>query len=188
MLNNNSLKKYYGDVSQTELKRLQDFLATHRIKQINVRGKSVRYYSCGEGEQTILTFSGGRSGLETVYETILGFENDYRMVVVDISLFKSLSEFRLGVDMVLEREGVDRLFIIGQSLSGVYSQIYFKENYEVIDVDGVRILFGDGWGLVRASNTQPVLVLRFEAKTSQRLEELKNLVINKLKEFGNITL
>ncbi len=65
---------------------------------------------------------------------------------------------------------------------------YFKEHYEVIDVDGVRILFGDGWGLVRASNTQPVLVLRFEAKTPERLEEIKNLVLNKLKEFGDIKI
>ena len=65
---------------------------------------------------------------------------------------------------------------------------YFSKNYEVIDVDGVRIQFGDGWGLVRASNTQPVLVLRFEAKTEQRLEEIKNLVVGKLKEFGDITV
>jgi phosphomannomutase/phosphoglucomutase len=65
---------------------------------------------------------------------------------------------------------------------------FFKEHYEVFDVDGVRILFGDGWGLVRASNTQPVLVLRFEAKSNKRLEEIKDLVINKLMEFGDINL
>ncbi|GAB4335568.1 MAG: phosphomannomutase/phosphoglucomutase [Calditrichia bacterium] len=65
---------------------------------------------------------------------------------------------------------------------------YFKANHEVIDVDGVRILFGDGWGLVRASNTQPVLVLRFEARTPERLEEIKNSVIEKLKEFGQFQL
>ena len=65
---------------------------------------------------------------------------------------------------------------------------FFKENYEVIDVDGVRIQFGDGWGLVRASNTQPVLVLRFEARTENRLEEIKGLVVNKLKEFGEIEI
>ncbi len=65
---------------------------------------------------------------------------------------------------------------------------YFSKNYEVIDIDGVRIQFGDGWGLVRASNTQPVLVLRFEARTRERLEEIKNMVINKLKEFGSINL
>ncbi len=63
---------------------------------------------------------------------------------------------------------------------------YFKEHHDVIDVDGVRILFGDGWGLVRASNTQPVIVLRFEAQTPERLEEIRQLVINKLKEFGDI--
>ena len=49
---------------------------------------------------------------------------------------------------------------------------YFKEGHEVIDVDGARVLFGDGWGLVRASNTQPALVLRFEAKTDARLREI----------------
>ena len=63
---------------------------------------------------------------------------------------------------------------------------YFRSNYDVIDVDGVRILFGDGWGLVRASNTQPVIVMRFEARTEQRLEEIRALVTGKLREFGEI--
>lgn len=54
---------------------------------------------------------------------------------------------------------------------------FFKKNgYDVIDVDGARIVFPDGWGLVRASNTQPVLVLRYEAETAERLEEIRNLV------------
>jgi phosphomannomutase/phosphoglucomutase len=44
---------------------------------------------------------------------------------------------------------------------------------EIITVDGARILFGDGWGLVRASNTQPALVLRFEAKTPERRDEIR---------------
>jgi phosphomannomutase/phosphoglucomutase len=42
---------------------------------------------------------------------------------------------------------------------------HFRARYDVIDVDGVRVLFGDGWGLVRASNTQPVIVARYEAQT-----------------------
>ncbi len=63
---------------------------------------------------------------------------------------------------------------------------YFKKHFEVIDVDGVRIQFGDGWGLVRASNTQPVIVVRFEAKTPERMEEIKSLVMDKLHEFGEI--
>lgn len=64
---------------------------------------------------------------------------------------------------------------------------YFKANYDVIDVDGVRILFGDGWGLVRASNTQPVIVMRFEARSRERLQEIRELVTSKLREFGPIS-
>lgn len=61
---------------------------------------------------------------------------------------------------------------------------YFRERYPVMDIDGVRILFGDGWGLLRASNTQPVLVLRFEARTPERLHEIKTIVLAKLQEIA----
>jgi phosphomannomutase/phosphoglucomutase len=57
-----------------------------------------------------------------------------------------------------------------------------KKDYPVIDVDGARVKFADGWGLVRASNTQPVLVLRFEALTQDRLNEIKNLIEKKVQE------
>jgi len=50
------------------------------------------------------------------------------------------------------------------------------EQVKMIDVDGLRIQFEDGWGLLRASNTQPVLVLRFEAKTAERLKEIQDLL------------
>ncbi|MCK5258169.1 MAG: phosphomannomutase/phosphoglucomutase, partial [Thermoplasmatales archaeon] len=60
---------------------------------------------------------------------------------------------------------------------------YFKKAYKVIDIDGVRVDFADGWGLIRPSNTQPVLVLRFEAKTKQRLEEIRDLFFDKLGEY-----
>jgi phosphomannomutase/phosphoglucomutase len=53
---------------------------------------------------------------------------------------------------------------------------YFRQRYNVIDIDGVRVLFGDGWGLVRASNTQPVLVLRFESLSEARLSEIRSLM------------
>jgi phosphomannomutase/phosphoglucomutase len=53
---------------------------------------------------------------------------------------------------------------------------HFRGQYEIVDIDGVRIKFSDGWGLVRASNTQPVLVLRFEARTQEKLAEYKALV------------
>ncbi len=56
----------------------------------------------------------------------------------------------------------------------------FRKDYEVIDVDGARIRFPDGWGLVRASNTQPALVLRFEAKDKKALQRIRSEVESKL--------
>ena len=58
----------------------------------------------------------------------------------------------------------------------------FSEDYEVIDVDGARIRFPDGWGLVRASNTQPALVLRFEAKDKEALQRIRSEVESKLRK------
>jgi phosphomannomutase/phosphoglucomutase len=52
--------------------------------------------------------------------------------------------------------------------------------FEVVAIDGVRVTFADGWGLVRASNTQPVLVTRFEAATPARLTEIRALVESEL--------
>jgi phosphomannomutase/phosphoglucomutase len=48
----------------------------------------------------------------------------------------------------------------------------FRREYEAIDVDGARVLFGDGWGLVRASNTRPVLVARCEVRTPEGLRRI----------------
>jgi len=64
---------------------------------------------------------------------------------------------------------------------------YFRtrapQDSEVVDVDGVRINFSDGWGLLRASNTQPVLVLRFEAQSRERLEEIRSFFQDPLQEW-----
>ncbi|MBN2829021.1 MAG: phosphomannomutase/phosphoglucomutase [Candidatus Cloacimonetes bacterium] len=58
--------------------------------------------------------------------------------------------------------------------------IFKTEGYDVNDIDGVRVTFKDGWGLCRASNTTPVLVLRFEAVTERRMKEIEKLFRDKL--------
>jgi len=50
---------------------------------------------------------------------------------------------------------------------------HFRAGHEVIEVDGARVLYGDGWGLIRASNTQPIVVLRFEALTPERRDAIR---------------
>jgi phosphomannomutase/phosphoglucomutase len=63
------------------------------------------------------------------------------------------------------------------------AQEWFRARYDAVTVDGVRVVFPDGWGLVRASNTQPLLVLRFEARTKERLAEIERLVRGKVEEI-----
>ena len=60
----------------------------------------------------------------------------------------------------------------------------FEGKYRVITIDGARVEFGDGWGLVRASNTQPVVVVRFEARTPERLAEIQRQMMEPLKKLG----
>jgi phosphomannomutase/phosphoglucomutase len=95
-------------------------------------------------------------------------------MLADVPHFDSTPEIRVDCPDDEKFEAVDRMVK------------FFKQKYDVIDVDGVRILFGDGWGLVRASNTQPVLVLRFEAKTPQRLEAIKQEVLAKLAQVSSV--
>ncbi len=64
----------------------------------------------------------------------------------------------------------------------------FSKKFNVIKIDGVRVKFKDGWGLLRASNTQPVLVLRFEATSVEKLKEIGNLFYNELRKFDNVNL
>ncbi len=61
---------------------------------------------------------------------------------------------------------------------------HFRAQYSVVDIDGVRILFDGGWGLIRASNTQPVMVLRFEAVSQEKLAEFKKIVRDRLTTYG----
>ncbi len=59
----------------------------------------------------------------------------------------------------------------------------FRRSYDIVDIDGVRMKFPEGWGLIRASNTQPVLVLRFEASSQEKLAEYRSIVEKTLAEI-----
>ena len=86
--------------------------------------------------------------------------------------YASTPEIRLQVTEEVKTRIVDR------------AAAYFRDRREVVDVDGVRILFGDGWALLRASNTQPVLVARFEARSRERLREIRGEVEGWLRGEG----
>ena len=80
----------------------------------------------------------------------------------DVAPFVSTPEIRIDTD------DETKFVIMKKAIE------HFTSTHKVIDVDGVRVLFGDGWGLFRASNTQPVIVARFEARSQARLDEIRN--------------
>ena len=95
-----------------------------------------------------------------------------RQLLADVPDFVSTPEIRVDVDEDKKFGIVDR------------AVRHFKAKYDVIDVDGVRVLFGDGWGLIRASNTQPVLVARYEALTPERLTAIRGEMEGWLRSQG----
>ena len=85
-------------------------------------------------------------------------------LLADVPPFVSTPELRIETDEVA------KFAIVARAAQ------HFGATHEVIDVDGVRVLFGDGWGLLRASNTQPVIVARFEASSAERLAEIRGVM------------
>jgi phosphomannomutase/phosphoglucomutase len=95
-----------------------------------------------------------------------------RQLLADVPDFVSTPEIRIDVPEELKFGIVDR------------AVKHFRSKHDVIDVDGVRVLFGDGWGLIRASNTQPVLVARYEAESAERLAAIRSEMEGWLREQG----
>ena len=101
---------------------------------------------------------------------------------------KTLSELRSELpkyfstpEIRLEANSDEEKFMISKKAVD-----YFTANFDCSTVDGVRINFEDGWGLVRASNTQPVIVCRFEATSEERMQQIKKLITDKLNEMGEL--
>ncbi|MEO7521165.1 MAG: phosphomannomutase/phosphoglucomutase [Gemmatimonas sp.] len=93
-------------------------------------------------------------------------------LLADVPYFVATPEIRIDTDE-------EQKFVIVERAAA-----HFGATHDVIDVDGARVLFGDGWGLLRASNTQPVIVARFEARSAERLEEIRNEMEGWLLEQG----
>ncbi|MFC1791635.1 phosphomannomutase, partial [Gemmatimonadota bacterium] len=99
-------------------------------------------------------------------------EESLSALAAALPAYVSTPEIRIEVDEERKWEVVDRALE------------HFRKSHEVIDVDGARILFGDGWGLLRTSNTQPVIVARFEARTEERLKQIRSEVEGWLQTQG----
>jgi phosphomannomutase/phosphoglucomutase len=95
-----------------------------------------------------------------------------RELLADVPEFVSTPEIRVDCPDTIKFD------LVGRAVA------HFRSRHDVIDVDGVRVLFGDGWGLIRASNTQPIIVTRFEARSERRLAEIRDVMEGWLRQQG----
>ncbi|MBC7384681.1 MAG: phosphomannomutase/phosphoglucomutase [Cryobacterium sp.] len=117
-----------------------------------------------------------------VYEIACGTPEPFSSLLADLEKTVNTPEIRVDCEE-------DKKFKL---VEGTKNRLRAMGAGKVNDIDGIRVDFGDGWGLVRASNTQPVIVLRFEAKTKVRMDEIRKTVEDALamtaKEVGHAPL
>jgi len=101
-------------------------------------------------------------GAARLLRIVAGSGHTVRELLADVPAFVNTPEIRVEC-------GDDRKFELVER-----AVAHFRSTHDVLDVDGVRVLFGDGWGLIRASNTQPILVTRYEARSAERLAVIRN--------------
>ena len=139
--------------------------------------------------ETGALLAGELSGHIMIADDYLGFDdalyNACRLIEIISRSGRTLSEmvsdfpeYRSTPEIRIDVTEDQKWTVVSEAL------VYFKEKYDVISVDGVRILFGDGWALLRTSNTQPVIVARFEAQSESRLIEIRTEIAEWLTQAG----
>ncbi len=137
-----------------------------------------------------LKFGGEFSGHVFFNDKFPGFDSG---MYGGLRLIEILSKTDKSVSQLLE--GINKYYSTNELKFASRDDLKFKvideiknyainKGYKILDIDGVKILFDDGWALVRASNTGPNITARFEASTNDRLKELEDEFIQLIKEYN----
>ena len=134
-------------------------------------------------------FAGEYSGHFTFRDKYLGFDDGIyaglRLIEIMSKTNKKFSSLLDGIEKYYSTEEL-KIKVTEENKFNIVDKIlnYVKENnYDYENIDGVRVEFENSWCLVRASNTGPNLTLRFEAKSKNELEKIKNEFENKIDEI-----
>ena len=185
------MKKHPGAEAIVEVKCSQAL-----VEEIEKLGGKPLFYKTGHSlikakmKEMNAVFTGEMSGHMFFADEYYGFDDAAyaaaRLLRILSNTDKSLSELLADVPKYPSTPEI-RLECSDERKFDVVKGIteYFREKgYNIIDVDGARVLFDGGWGLVRASNTGPELIVRCEARTSEKLEEIKKELSEALAKFG----
>jgi phosphomannomutase/phosphoglucomutase len=133
--------------------------------------------------------AGELSGHMYIADGYYGFDDALyaaaRLLSIMASSGKSITELLAGVPVYPSSPEIrvdcpdDKKFEIVRT-----AVAHWRSSHTVLDIDGARVIFNDGWGLIRASNTQPALVLRFEAHAPDQLSAIQNEMEGWLRQQG----
>ncbi|MDI3517979.1 MAG: phosphomannomutase / phosphoglucomutase [Caldanaerobacter sp.] len=185
------MKKHPGAEAIVEVKCSQAL-----VEEIEKLGGKPLFYKTGHSlikakmKEMNAVFTGEMSGHMFFADEYYGFDDAAyaaaRLLRILSNTDKSLSELLADVPKYPSTPEIrlecsdERKFDV---VKGV-TEHFREKGYNIIDVDGARVLFDGGWGLVRASNTGPELIVRCEARTSEKLEEIKKELSEALAKFG----
>ena len=159
-------------------------------------GKALQYrtgnsYTKAKVREEDLAFGGELSGHVYFRDRWPGFDSGLyaglRMLELLSYTNKSVDELLAGINTYYSTPELkhpasdDKKFQIIEKIKE-YAE---EKKYDYLTIDGVKVLFDDGWALVRASNTGPNITTRFEAKTEARLEEIKTEFTQKISEYNS---
>jgi phosphomannomutase / phosphoglucomutase len=166
----------------------------HLFEDIEARGGKAIMWKAGHSlikrkmKETNAVFGGEMSGHMFFADRFFGFDDaiyaSLRLLEILARDKRKLSEFLSDLPPSWSTPEI-RLDCPERQKFEVVKRIteYYRGKHKIIDTDGVRVIFPHGWGLVRASNTQPILVLRFEADSQDALDTIRNTVNDDLKRI-----
>jgi len=120
-------------ISKVETERFREFIHTHPIQEITVGERNVTFCISGKGDPAVLIFTGAWGGPELAYETILALEDRHRVIVIDVGSIDHPTNLAEITDTILDQEGINRVAIVGQSVSGILGQVYFRQKPGRVD-------------------------------------------------------
>ncbi len=180
-------KTFLYDVKCT--KALQD-----EIERLGGKGICYRTgnsYTKAKVREDDLPFGGELSGHVYFRDRFLGFDSGIyaglRLVEILSKTDQTLTDLMQNIPVYYSTEEIkfpsddEKKFVVVEKIL-MYAQ---NQNYEVLTIDGVKILFDDGWALIRASNTGPNITARFEASTKERLNDLQNEFVNLINTYNS---
>ncbi|GLI51969.1 phosphomannomutase [Tepidanaerobacter syntrophicus] len=173
------MPKYPGAIAIVEVKCSQAL-----VDEIKKLGGKPMFYKTGHSlikakmREVGAIFTGEMSGHMFFADEYYGFDDAFyaaaRLLRILSNTDKKLSELLADVPKYYSTPEI-RVPCPDEEKLGKVEAVknFFKDKYPIIDVDGARIVFPDGWGLVRSSNTGPELIVRCESKTPEGLEKIK---------------